>query len=374
MAIRVGLVAMPNLPPRELRLLLRMGRLLGVDSFLAADHWQDFVPRSLWTPSVTWRATISPSPHTYGETFTMLGNLAPIAGNVRLGTAVTEVLRRHPVMVAQAALTLARLTKRRPVLGVGAGERLNTGPYGIEELRPVDRLEEALRVIRLCWESDGPVDLVGKHYSLTGAVMDFSTGGGEPPEIWVAAHGPRMLRITGELADGWIPSMPPIQGPAHYEETWRTVQAAARDAGRSGDAIEPSLFALVLLAPTDQRVERLLGSTLVRYHALFESYASWWSELGLEHPLGPGHRGYIDILPEAIDRATLERAIARVPPEIVRSCFLTGTPQRIVAQLRDFEDAGLRHVVLAPVSALYRRRDYAYVPWALGRLTRLLRD
>lgn len=77
MAIRVGLVAMPNLPPRELRLLLRMCRLLGIDSFLAADHWQDFVPKSLWTPSFTWRATISPSPHTYGEAFTMLGNLAP---------------------------------------------------------------------------------------------------------------------------------------------------------------------------------------------------------------------------------------------------------------------------------------------------------
>ncbi len=373
MAIRVGLVAMPNLPPRELRLLLRVCRLVGIDSFLAADHWQDFVPRSLWSPSVTWRASISPSPHAYGEVFTMLGNLAPVAGKVRLGTAVTEVLRRHPVMVAQAALTLARLTRRLPVLGVGAGERLNTGPYGINELRPVARLEEALRVIRLCFESDGPVDWVGKHYSLTGAVMDSSAGGGQP-EIWVAANGPRMLRMTGELGDGWIPSMPPIEGPAHYEAAWRAVQAAAQDAGRSGDIIVPSLFALVLLAPTDQRLDRLLGSTLVKYYAVFESHASSWSELGLEHPLGPGHRGYIDVLPEALDRGVLDDAIARVPPEIVRSCFLAGTPEQVAAKLRDFEDAGLRHVVIAPVSALYRRLDYAYTPWALGRLTRLLRD
>ena len=75
--------------------MLRMCRLLGIDSFLAADYWQDFVPRSLWTPSITWRATISPSLHPNGKVFTTLGNLAPIAGNVRLGTAVP---RRQRVM------------------------------------------------------------------------------------------------------------------------------------------------------------------------------------------------------------------------------------------------------------------------------------
>ena len=55
------------------------------------------------------------------------------AGRMRIGVAVTEMLRRHPVMVAQAALTLSELTKRPLILGVGAGERLNTWAAAISK-------------------------------------------------------------------------------------------------------------------------------------------------------------------------------------------------------------------------------------------------
>jgi alkanesulfonate monooxygenase SsuD/methylene tetrahydromethanopterin reductase-like flavin-dependent oxidoreductase (luciferase family) len=68
-----------------------------------------------------------------------LGSLAGCAGRVRIGTAVTDVVRRHPVMVAQAATTLAELTTRPPILGVGAGEGLNLDPYGLGSPTPVSR-------------------------------------------------------------------------------------------------------------------------------------------------------------------------------------------------------------------------------------------
>lgn len=61
----------------------------------------------------------------------MLGHLASRAGRLRLGVGVTEAVRRNPVVLAQAMITLAHLTKRAPILGLGSGERENTVPYGL---------------------------------------------------------------------------------------------------------------------------------------------------------------------------------------------------------------------------------------------------
>lgn len=371
--VRVGLIAPTTFTMRELRQSLTWIRLMGVDSFLVSDHWQDFTPQALWDPSVSWRARLTSSPHSFRETFTVLGALARSAGRVRIGVAVTEMLRRHPVMVAQAALTLSELAKRSTILGVGTGERLNTEPYGLDVPKPVTRFEEALQVIRLCFESSGTFDFHGTHFNLDGAVMDLAPSKSRTPEIWVGAHGPRMLGITGRYGDGWIPCAPPLHGPADYEVAWKTIRGSAEDAGRSCDSITPSLLAFVVIGRTESHVEELLRSKLVRYWALMGTSAGWWDERGLDHPFGPDFGGYIDVLPEKIDGRALDAAIGCVSPEVVRSCYLYGTSAQVETRIREYADAGLRHIVLAPVSAFIRRRDQNYVGWALPRLARALR-
>ena len=63
-------------------------------------------------------------------------------------------------------MTLSHLTKRAPILGIGAGERMNIDPYGLDPSEPVTRLEEALQIIRLCLSAQGPITFSGKHYRL----------------------------------------------------------------------------------------------------------------------------------------------------------------------------------------------------------------
>ncbi len=370
--VDVGICVTTNYPVRELLRSLRWGRLTGVDSLVVPDHWQDFIPQVLWEPSVTWRARHTNSPHDLREAFTVLGALARSAGRVRIGVAVTEMLRRHPVMVAQAALTLSELTKRPPILGVGAGEGLNTEPYGVAVQKPVGRFEEALQVIRLCFETSGAFDFEGKHFQLNGAVMDLAPSNSRTPEIWIAAHGPRMLRLVGRYGDGWIP-VQPMHGPAEYELGWRTIRTAARAANRRVESITPSLFASVAMAPTAAQVEKLLRSTLMRYWALMGTSAKQWAEFGSDHPLGPDFGGYGQLIPETLDRGEIDAAIARVPPELVRARLMSGTPRQVEATIRDFADAGLRHIVLAPVSALVTNRYQTYAFGAIPRLVRALR-
>ena len=237
------------------------------------DHWQDFLPPGpVGAMGDVASPTFEQPARSFRETFTVLGALAESAGRVRIGVAVTEMLRRHPVIVAQAALTLSELTRRPPILGVGAGERLNTQPYGVAVPKPVGRFEEALQVIRLCLQSSGTVDFDGRHFQLNGAVMDLAPSNSGTPEIWIAAHGPRMLALAGRYGDGWIPVQPP-HGPADYELGWRTIRNAAGAANRRVELITPSLFASVVLAPTTAKAEALLRSTLVRYWALMGTSA-----------------------------------------------------------------------------------------------------
>ena len=144
------------------------------------------------------------------EPWTVLGNFAARnrLGRLRLGTSVTDVGRRNPAVTAQAAATLHLLTRGRAILGIGTGEREGNEPYGVDWSKPVARFEEAMATIRALWNSGG--ELVSRDspfFPLHNAIFALPPYRGKWPEIWIAAHGPRMLRATGRYADAWFPAL-----------------------------------------------------------------------------------------------------------------------------------------------------------------------
>ena len=163
---------------------------------------------------------------------------------------VTEPIRRHPVLIAQVILTLAHITRRAPILGIGAGERLNMEPYGLDFSHPAGRLEEALEIIRMCFASRGSIDFEGEHFRLDDAPMDLKAPKNKTPEVWVVGHGPRMLRLTGAYGDGWYPTM--VVSPEEYALKLEAVRAAALEAGRDPGAITPALHCFVVVGPSEQ--------------------------------------------------------------------------------------------------------------------------
>ena len=120
------------------------------------DHMVSFWPDSIWTPEFTDLATTSPSPHRHLDGMAVAAAAAVLTQNVPIATSVVDTVRRHPAMLAQTALTLDHLSKGRFILGLGSGETENTVPYGFDFAKPVSRFEEALKVIKLLWDSDGP--------------------------------------------------------------------------------------------------------------------------------------------------------------------------------------------------------------------------
>src|SRR5919108_485911 len=172
----------------------------GFDAIWWPCHLMGWTPDSVWTQDLTALARYQSNPHQYFEPLMMMGAAGAATERIKVGVCVTDTIRRHPAMLAQEALTASHLARGRAILGLGSGERMNVTPYGIEWHKPVGRLEEAIRVIRALWEADGTVDFAGDFFNLKDAVLGLEPYDGTPPPIWLAAHGPRMLRICGELA------------------------------------------------------------------------------------------------------------------------------------------------------------------------------
>lgn len=325
----------------------------GADSFWVGDHINSLVPRSIATPEYLGAAAhLVPKVDAILEPWTMLGHLA--ARNrlrrLRFGVCVTDASRRHPAVTAQAASTLHLLTRGRAILGIGVGEREANEPYGVEWSKPVARFVEALATIRALWESGGePVSRDSAYFPLRHAVFDLPPYKGKWPEVWVAAHGPRMLRATGRYADGWVPFV--ISRPADYARALDAVRTAASDNGRDPMSITPAVNRTVVAGRTRDDVDEALDSVVVKSVAL-AAPAEAWARHGVEHPLGSDFSGVQDLVPQLIDQQAALEYTASVPASLMKEICFHGTAAEILDQVADWRDHGLRYLLVINGSQL----------------------
>jgi alkanesulfonate monooxygenase SsuD/methylene tetrahydromethanopterin reductase-like flavin-dependent oxidoreductase (luciferase family) len=174
----------------------------------------------------------------YLDTLSLLAFIAARTERIVLTPDVANLPLRPPAVLAKAAATIDVLSGGRFELGLGAGgfweAIVAMGGPSRSPRASVDALEEAIAVIRLMWSGERVVEFGGEHYHVKGLkpgpVPAHRIG------IWLGAYGPRMIRLTGRLADGWIPSVPrlPLE---EIPERRRALDEAAREAGRDPQAI-----------------------------------------------------------------------------------------------------------------------------------------
>jgi alkanesulfonate monooxygenase SsuD/methylene tetrahydromethanopterin reductase-like flavin-dependent oxidoreductase (luciferase family) len=185
---------------------------------------------------------VSTSDHPCGtapsyETWTMLSWVAASTSRIRIATRVLGVPYRPPAMVAKMAETFQRLSGGRLILGLGGGYSDDEfRAFGLTVPSPrdkVDGMAEAIRIARGLW-SQRAFTFTGRLYSTDGADIEPKPARRIP--IWLGTYGPRALTATGQLADGWIPSLgfAPIADVVAMRDR---IRSAARDAGRPDDAV-----------------------------------------------------------------------------------------------------------------------------------------
>lgn len=303
------------------------------------DHMVSFWPDSIWTPEFTDLATVSPSPHRHLDGMAVAAAAAVLTSNVPLATSVVDTVRRHPALLAQTALTIDHLSQGRFILGLGSGEKENISPYGFDFSRPVSRFEEALHVIRLLWETEGPVDYDGRFYRLQHARLDAEPYDGRFPEIWIGASGPRSLAIAGRYADGWWPAG--AWTPQDYAEKLAAVRESADRAGRDPMAITPCFIQVCLMGRDEAELAEILAAPLVKSF-LLQVPAPTLEAFGFAHPMGDDWQGFHDIDPATMTRERVMDFLDRVEPEMVLAMVPHGTPEQVARTVKEYIDAGLR--------------------------------
>ncbi|MEV0232883.1 LLM class flavin-dependent oxidoreductase [Nonomuraea sp. NPDC050786] len=170
------------------------------------------------------------------DTWTLLSYVAAATERIRLAANVHPLPLRPPTMLAQAAASLDILSGGRFELALGSGGfRDAIASMGGPRLTPgqaVDALEEGIAIIRAAWDTGAAGDIAhsGEHYQVS------APRGPRPAHdigIWLGAYKPRMLRVTGRLADGWLPSLPYLRSVAELGAGNAVIDEAAAEAGRS---------------------------------------------------------------------------------------------------------------------------------------------
>ncbi len=322
---------------------------IGYDSVWMADHLMGWTPESIWTPDLIKAATFQENPHIFHEVYSIMAVAAWNTSEILLGTSVTETFRRHPAVLAQTLITQDNISKGRVILGIGTGEGENVIPYGIKWDRPVSRLEESIKIIKLLWESDKKVDYNGEFWKLKNAVLTIKPfKKNEYPPIWIAAHGPKMLDLTGRLGDGWLPA---YSDPQAYKYRLNHIHNAAKKVGRDPDEITPGFWSYLVIDEDHNKCDELIGSPYLK-NILLTFPNSVFKEYGLEHPLGKDFYGLLDYIPTHYDRTTILEALSKIPHKMCDDSILHGTPDEIIGKIEEYAKVGMKHIVLANATFL----------------------
>ncbi|MFG1791887.1 LLM class flavin-dependent oxidoreductase [Nocardia sp. NPDC049149] len=370
MTVKVGLVWDAAGPVEAGRGLLEFAQVHGLDAFMVLDHLINTFPSQAWDTDFTYLASALSTPDQCLDFATVLGSFAPHAGPVQLVVGVTDPHRRHPAVLTQTALTLAQFAEQPPVLGIGTGALENLQPYGVPHDHQVDRVEEALQIMRMLLDGAGPHDFEGNHFTLDQALMGLRAPEGREPRLWVGANRSRMLTLTGRYADGWLPSE--LVAPDEYARRLSVVRKAAVAAGRDPSAIVASGGVPIVVAETDAQAHELLQANPIRFLALHAG-ADAWARRGAVHPFGAEYRGLTELLPHALTRHEVQQAMAAVPEQVVADQVLVGSRETVLDRIGELVEAGMEHPMLIPASALASPEAAAFTLETVAWLARELR-
>ena len=285
---------------------------------------QDMGYRSLWTVEATG-----------SDAFTLLGAAAAVAPKLDLATGIVPIQVRTPPLTAMTAATLQSLSPNADVwLGVGVSAPGILRAHGAPALdRPIARMREYVALLRECLSGES-VTFEGDFWS----VKRFRLGlrlGERRPKIVMAALGPQMLKLAGEIADGVLLNYIPA---AHVAPSVAQVRAG-------GDA---KIFAYVHASVSNmERAARSARKDLFNY-AMADGYANMFRAAGFADE--------VNELRERQAAKDRDGALEAVSDNMIQAINFIGESDEVSEFVRSYVDAGVEHPVLMPM------------PWADDRM------
>ncbi len=237
---RVGVALWPGTPARETVKLGRLADLAGLDS--------------VWITE----STLAPG----RDAISILGSLSAVTSKVKLATGIINIFTRTPTLIASTAATLDELSEGRMILGLGTGHRDPLRRWhSVEFNKPLTRMREYVETIRLIL-GGGPVNYKGRTVIIDGFSLQV-----KPPRVtpvYVAAVGPQMAKLAGEIADGVLITLNTLM------ELKKLIIEATTTAKRNERVLDIAAFAISFISDDQEQNWKAARRVLAMYcSALF---------------------------------------------------------------------------------------------------------
>jgi F420-dependent oxidoreductase-like protein len=277
-----------------------------------------------------------------------LGYLAARTQTMLLGSGIFQIGTRSPVLIAQTAMTLANLTGGRFLLGLGAsGPQVIEGLHGASFARPLTRMRETVEIVRQVF--------TGEKLSYTGSQYQIPRPGGEgrpmrvslapvSVPVYLAALSPKMLELTGEIADGWLGTSFVPEGAHAY---WTYLDAGLARAGRARSGLDICQGAEINLVDEAQLAQVVAS----RKKELAFSLGGMGSGRTNFYNDAYSRQGWSEVAARVRERwqaGDRDGAAGLVTDEMVLATTLIGTPDMVRVRLRAWREAGVDTVRLYP--------------------------
>ncbi len=287
-----------------------------------------------------------------------LAFLAARTEQIKLGTGIMQISARVPSMIAMTAQSLDTVSRGRFILGLGvSGPQVVEGLHGAAFAKPLSRLRECVELLRIALGGE-KLAYEGEHYLLPrpggeGKPIRLS----QPPRpqlpIYLATLGPKSLKMTGELADGWLGT---CFLPEHANVFLDDLQAGAAKAGRSLADINIEAGGYFEI---DDDVDRLVAERKPGLAFTLGAMGSAKTNFYNDAFCRAGYEGPAKEVQSLWVSGKRDEAIRQVPDEMVLMANLIGTEAMVRERLRAFRDAGVNTLRLATGGNTWKERTAA---------------
>lgn len=275
-------------------------------------------------------------PEAYGtDAISILGALAASTERIELGTGIVNVFSRTPALLAQSAATLDLISGGRFILGLGtSGHQVISGWHGVPFDQPLQRMRETVAIVRQVLRRERLV-FDGEVFHLDKGLKLLARPLRETVPIYLATLTPGGLRLTGELADGWIPT---LFSPEHMDVFRPELEAGARVSGRSLDSLAIAPHVPVSIDDDRARAREALKPWVALYVGGMGSRSkNFYNDLISRYGFADDARTLQELY---LGGKQLE-AIRRVPDALVDAISLAGPASYIRERLALWASAGV---------------------------------
>jgi F420-dependent oxidoreductase-like protein len=289
------------------------------------------------------------------DALTQLGFLAARTSVIGLGTSIVQLGARTPAMLAMSAMSLQQLTGGRFRLGIGAsGPQVMEGWHGVRFRKPVQATRETIEIIRMISRGDR-LEYHGQVYDLPlpdsqGRAIRSMAAPVHVP-VYVAAIGPANMRLTGELADGWLGN---AFIPESAEAFLAHLRAGAQAAGRTLADLDLQVpVAVEFTEDVDEAVARHSAGYAFTIGAMGSATKNFYNDAFARQGFGD----QVAEVQQLWRDGRRDEAARLVPHEIGQKTNLLGTPGMIRDRVRLYREAGVSTLSLKLDGPLRSRLD-----------------